>query len=51
VPGLVGDTEKNKRLGLYLKKFIEETHGRHEQTRDYLINQTEQVSSLQKQQL
>lgn len=39
VPGLVGNSEKNKRLGVYLKKFIEETQSRHEQTRDQLIDQ------------
>jgi 5-methylthioribose kinase len=51
VPGLVGDSEKNKRLGIYLKKFIEETQGKSEQMKEYLISQTEQVSSIQKKQL
>ena len=37
VPGIVGDSEKQKRLGVYLKKFIDETQGRHDQMKDYLI--------------
>jgi 5-methylthioribose kinase len=51
VPGLVGDVEKNKRLGMFLKKFIDDTNHRNDQMRDYLVNQTEQVSSISKKQL
>ena len=51
VPGLVGEEARNKRLGVFLKKFIDDTNNKYTQMQDYLREQTESVSGISKKQL